>query len=675
LEEFYINNTNKGKIKMKKPNSIVLTMAITNAIFASSALAEPEKLEAVTVTTASKVSQNIKNVTANVHVITSVDIEQRGYKVLSEVLKATPGFAFSRYGSLGSLANINMRGFSSKNILILIDGVKQDDPSNFYGGARFENISIDNIERVEIIKGAQSGIWGADAVAGVINIITKRATKNGVETSLNAEYGSFNTTTLGLSSKFKQDDFDGTINLSQLKSDGFSHATAQNKKATKFEADGYENNAVGINLGYNINKNNRINAFLNYADVTSQQDRDEKKASGYSLFPTGDDRRGISKANNKASHKGSKTASYGVSYQNITDNITTKIILSRADFDSFYDSNNDSDAAAVYRSYNGYKGTTDEISVVSSVAYNKEDLFIINVDYRADDYNKITKKTGKSDVILDKSRNNKGISLTNSNNFNTINNDSTIFTQSIRLDKSSAYGDSTTYKLGLKHNFNSFKNLWLSANYGTAFKAPSFQHLYAGDYATPTLEPEKTKSLDFTVHFNDLEITYFKNEITDFIVSRRTPTKHRINLDGESIYEGLEISYATDLDIIDSRVSANYTYTDARDPDKERFLRIPYHQANIFFDYYGVDDLTIGVKVATVGKTLQKNYYLSSSDPNRETTIPLNTKIDLTADYQVNNKLNIYGRIDNVLDNDKPTIINYGVAERSYYLGVRYNFN
>lgn len=658
----------------RKNTKLLVSCLATSSIFATTTvLAEATKLEAVqVVTTVSKVSQNIKNVTSNVNIISAEDIEQRGFKTLSDALKTVSGINFSRYGGLGTKTNINIRGMSDSNLLILLNGVRLNDPASPFSSAHLSGISLENIERIEVLKGAQSGIWGADAVAGVINIITKTATKNGFNTNLNLEYGSFNTSTIGLASTFKQDEFDAAIALSQQKTDGYSSSTTAGKKATEFEDDEYENISVALNAGYDINQNNRVEAFFNQSETDASYDGTLSKDENGVSLPKGNPKRGLYKANNKGSFKGDSPRTYGANYQNTTGNLFTKLSVSRAEVTSYF---KNTDLQSKVRNFD-YEGITDEINLISSLNYNKEDFFVIGVDYRAEEYHRKEERTGKPIVLLDKKRNNTGIFLTNSNVFNSVDKDTTIFNQSLRYDDSNIYGSHTTYKLGAKHNFNNYNDLWVSANYATAFKAPSSHQLYAGTRNNPDLKPETTKSLDFTVHFNNLEVTYFKNQVTDLIkIEERNGERKRYNLDGESNFEGVEVNYTTELAIIDSDLSFNYTYTDARDGDEERLLRIPYHQANIMLDYYGVDNLTMGAKIATMGKTLQKNYYLASSNPNHETNIPLNTTIDLTADYQVNNQLNVYGRIDNVLDNDKPSILNYGVAERSYYVGIRYNFN
>ena len=162
---------------------------------------------------------------------------------------------------------------------------------------------------------------------------------------------------------------------------------------------------------------------------------------------------------------------------------------------------------------------------LSAIGINYKNIFNntttkVSINH-AEDYYHQHKKPKKKDIVLNKERKNIGIFLTNSNKFNTLTKDTTIFTQSIRSDDSEVYNSDIAYKLGVKHNFLKFNDLWISSIHGTDFKAPSFYQLYARNYASPDLEPKTTKTFDVTVDFSGLEIAYFGNKIDNFIVSRR----------------------------------------------------------------------------------------------------------------------------------------------------------
>ncbi|MGM0624112.1 MAG: TonB-dependent receptor, partial [Campylobacterota bacterium] len=153
-------------------------------------------IEPITITTASKSKQSIKDVTSDVAVISAMELEEKNIKTLSEALNLVSGISVTSNGGLGSTTSVNLRGNDNKRVLVLIDGMRYQDPSNS-SGSIIAHLTLQDIEQIEVIKGAQSGIWGAEASAGVINIITKKAQK-GTNANAHLEYGSFDTKRYGI---------------------------------------------------------------------------------------------------------------------------------------------------------------------------------------------------------------------------------------------------------------------------------------------------------------------------------------------------------------------------------------------------------------------------------------------------------------------------------------------
>lgn len=141
---------------------------------------------------ATKSNQSIKDITSNVEVITNAELEEQHYKTIVEVLNKVTGITVSQSGGIGQQTSFFLRGFDTESTLVLVNGVPYNDPTTIGNGAQLEHLMISDIEQIEIIKGAQSGIYGANAVAGVINIITKKATRE-LQANINIEFGSMNT--------------------------------------------------------------------------------------------------------------------------------------------------------------------------------------------------------------------------------------------------------------------------------------------------------------------------------------------------------------------------------------------------------------------------------------------------------------------------------------------------
>jgi len=178
-----------------------IKLSIITGLFLNTNLMAEEKLEEILVISATKTSQNIKDITSNTDIITAQEIED----TVTQALNSLSGINFSSNGGLGQTTSLYLRGMASKRLLVLVDGVRQNDITGL-NGADFSNLLIGDIAQIEVIKGAQSGIWGADASAGVINIISKKA-KKGFHGNLSAEFGEFKTTDLGASLSYAEDNY------------------------------------------------------------------------------------------------------------------------------------------------------------------------------------------------------------------------------------------------------------------------------------------------------------------------------------------------------------------------------------------------------------------------------------------------------------------------------------
>jgi vitamin B12 transporter len=152
---------------MKKINfSLIASAIITSSVYAN--LNEAK----ITISSATKSEQSIQDVTSNVEVITGAELQSKNITTLTQALNLVSGIDYTSNGGIGKVTTINLRGMGNPRVLVLIDGQSMQDPSST-SGAMMEHIMINDIDRIEVIKGAQSGIWGANAAAGVINVITK----------------------------------------------------------------------------------------------------------------------------------------------------------------------------------------------------------------------------------------------------------------------------------------------------------------------------------------------------------------------------------------------------------------------------------------------------------------------------------------------------------------------
>src|SRR5574344_2311726 len=215
---------------MKKINvSLVASFLIATNLYSQ----QTSSLDEITISSATKSEEKLKNVTANVDVITAEDIESRKFKTVAEALNSLVGVSISSNGGIGQTSSVYLRGMDSKRTLVLIDGIRYNDITTPNGAANFEHLMINDIERIEVIKGAQSSIWGADASAGVINIITKNA-KDGTFGNASFEYGRYNSKTAKANISHKNENFDAKLGVTRVDTNGFSAMSPKSSEAKKY---------------------------------------------------------------------------------------------------------------------------------------------------------------------------------------------------------------------------------------------------------------------------------------------------------------------------------------------------------------------------------------------------------------------------------------------------------
>ncbi|MEA1879842.1 MAG: TonB-dependent receptor, partial [Campylobacterota bacterium] len=270
---------------------------------------------------------------------------------------------------------------------------------------------------------------------------------------------------------------------------------------------------------------------------------------------------------------------------------------------------------------------------------------------------------------FNKTYDNQGYFVTNSNTFNEFIGGKTIFTQSLRFDKHSKFDNEITGKLGLKHTHAHIEGLTTSLNYGTAYNAPTLYQLYApattfGTIGNENLTPETTKSFDVSINYKNLTLTYFNNKIEDII----DYTNGYNNIEGTSTIKGFEVSYSTQIGD-DLHVGLNYTKLDAKDKDGKTLQRKPEQSANITLDYYGIDRLHLGIDAQYVGKRVEYTFMGDFKAQTGKYVV-----VNLTADYQVSKSFKLYGKVVNLSDEEYQVVDGYATSPRAYYLGIKGTF-
>ena len=603
----------------------ISTSLVASFLLATTNLYSVQNLETITVTSATKSDKSIQDVTSNVEVITKQEIEEKHFTTVVEALNTVSGISFVSNGGMGNTSNVYLRGMDSKGILVLIDGVRYQDPSNT-SGAAFSHLMISDIERIEVIKGAQSSVWGADASAGVINIITKEA-QNGTHVSFNSELGSFQTKKYGMSVSNKTNKYNVKLSADRVLTDGFSSQVFYGDKVDDYEKDGYRNTTVNFKGAYNLTDSDSVG--FNYNHINSFVAYDDWNVPDSSL------------------HSDNESNLYSINYNKQYNNHNIKL---KYDISKFQKKELEATSSWEVRDYDG---ETKILDLTDNISYFDKDTFLVGLSHEETDVDYVKGDNSTNDD----SNINKAAYLINTNYLGDF-----AISESFRRDDYSNFGSKNTGKIGVKYTVN--EDLSFNTNYGTAYNAPNIINiLNPWGTSNPDLEPEKIKSLDVSTTYKDLTVTYFENKIDNLV---NWQSNQYQNIEGTSTIKGYETKYTRML-IEDLLLNLNYTHLSAKDSEEKELARRPKNQIGFGADYYGIDKFHFNVNGYYIG-----NRYDESNKSGAETGNY--TLWNTVVNYEINKTFSTYLKVDNLFDKYYQTIDGYATAERSAYLGLKANF-
>lgn len=580
------------------------------------------------VISATKIEQSLKETTANIDVITHEELEEKHITSVMEALRILGNIPIAQSGGIGQTSSFFQRGFSSDNTVVLIDGLRYNDPTTTKGQAQLEHLMVNDIERIEILNGAQSGIWGANAVAGVINIITKKATEK-LQLGGTLEYGSYATSKIGANISQKLGNISYYIGANQLNSNGFSAQTPRGENPEDYEADGYKNQTFNAKLGYDITASDTLLGQFTFIDAKVQYDGNDPFT--YAPLPN-------SSANEV--HQINSLGSLGYRHHfNADDYVDATYALT-----SF-------DKKDPLGQTTAFKGTNKELTLLGSFHYAPNSSVVLGG-------NTLTSKDTISSHQLDS----KGIFLTNTNRFENL-----ILTESLRHDMYDSFNDKTTGKIGVKYLFTN--TVAISSNYGTAYRTPSLYELYAGYYGNPNLQPETTKSFDMTLQYKHLSLTYYNN-LVDNLIGYNPSTYVNEQVSGTSRFKGYEVRYNNSIGELLS-VDLSYTKLSAKDKDGNYLIRRPQESAMGSLTYYPMSTLSLGTTINYIGTRPDTDY---TTYPFTAVQTGRYTLVSAVMNYDLNSNITLYLKGDNLTDKRYQEVDGYGTAGRSVYTGLNAKF-
>ncbi|MDY0116424.1 MAG: TonB-dependent receptor [Sulfurimonadaceae bacterium] len=618
---------------MKKTLSLSLLVA---TILTSAHAKNQFTLETINVVSAHGTSVAKKDVTDSVTIITKEELEESRITNLFEALSKLGNIAGTQNGGLGQQSSMFVRGMNTHNVLILIDGVRYNDVTGTAGAAQFDQIMLFNVEQIEVIKGAQSGVWGADASAGVINIITSKA-KKGLHAAAKVEYGAYETKTTALQASYGAEYFDIVLGGSVVSTDGFSASEpakdtlgyGKKQKDLALEKDNYRNKSFNTKLGINITENDRFEFGTQIIDSKVNFDS-SGGAFGDSSIPNTELKNRFYTAAYK--HKDSIN-DINLQYSRSTFKRTTELV---------------GWGANPIDTYN-YQGSVQEVKLDDKISYLENSFLRVGASYQKFD-----------DKENEKNYNAKSLFATNYNKLNLVGENATIFTESLRFDRYSEFKNALTGKLGLKQFVHN--DIYVAINGGTGYNAPSLYQLSNRDISSANLKPEKSRTFDITLGNDVVWATAFRNEVRDAI---DWVGSGYVQMDGKQIFKGFELGYK---DIFFNQVGLEglYTYVDTKDQNGKTLPRRPKQQLDAKAIWYIMDNFDIGANAQYIGKRHDVKGY----PPVQGAQTGRYIVAGAVANYKAHEYISIYAKADNLTNKHYQTVDGYATAGRSFYVGM-----
>jgi vitamin B12 transporter len=629
------------------------------ALFSNNLMAEDAfELEDIVVT-AGLQPISITDVASSITVISREEIEQKQVLYLSELLRDVPGFAVSQAGGAGSQTQVRVRGAEANHLLVLIDGVRANDPSA-NDEFQYQFALTSNIERIEIIRGPQSATWGSDAVAGVINIIRKK-TVDSHFLSGNVEAGSFDTFSGGMEGGYSGDALDINAAVSFLDTGG------TNISRNGGEKDGAENITGNMSLQYDASDAIRLRLSANLLDASSEYDDIDYFVTG---LPVDADR--LTETQQSFL---SGTLNYEPPQSHWSANLSVNWMDS--DNDNFSDGNWTSATAAETLEFRIRGGVSlgDKHNHRVGFALEREEV----------DFSQRGQASLYGDPNQDQSYQASGYAL------EYVGKPMAGFTwtASARLDDYSDFDDARTWQLAASYQISAAHRL--RGSVGTGSKTPTFterygffEDLFLGN---PDLKPESSRGWEIGLESNwsdnrhQLQLAYFdqnlQDEIDGFVFDPDTFLFTARNKDTDSKRRGIETIFDTRLGKA-LTLAASYTYTDATEKNgagqSVEEVRRPKHMGGITANYRFADEKgNLNLNLQYNGS--QQDIFFSPQTYTSEfIKLDAYTLLNLAASWKLTQSLELTGRVSNLLDEDYEEVLGFARPGRGVYAGLRGRF-
>lgn len=571
------------------------------------------------IVTATRTAQTTDDSLASVTVITAKQIEQQQPNDLLDLLTSLSGIDMTNNGGMGKATSMFMRGTNSSHVLVMIDGIKIGSATS--GNIAFQHIPVSQIERIEIVRGPRSSLYGSEAIGGVIQIFTKKGTSK-EQANIELSYGSYATNKISAGISAGNDKTQYSLNASRIKTNGFDA-----KDDTETDNDGYSNESVTFNLSHKISD-------------TSSLKINTMQTSGITEY----DGNGIYTNNSKFVQQ-----TTGLKYTaRPLKNWDIKINAS--------ESLDESDNYTGLTFSSKFNTRRTSYSWQNDITIGTNQLLTVGLDYQNDFVISTT-------VYNETSRDNTAGFI--QHQWSGENNDIQF---ALRNDNNQAFGVHTTGNISWGHNFSSTTRI--ISSYGTAFKGPTFNDLYYplqwGYVGNPNVKPEKSETAEIELRkkhsWGKTSVSVYHTKIDNLIAWApvgAVTTPSNVN---KAEINGLEIRLNTKLAGWDTK--AELSLLDPRDKDTDKILARRTQQS-LRLDM----DKTSG-KWSTGFSFIGQGYRFDDT-PNSDKISGYGI-VNLRASYAVSKKMSIKWKIDNIFDKEYETVKDYNNPGISGYVALVY---